>query len=180
MVVNRDRSLLCIIDIQERLLPAIQGGDAVLAGVRDLVTAARLFDVPVLCSEQYPQGLGPTVPDLRAVLSGEEIHAKTCFSCAGDAGISTAVAAAARPQLILCGVEAHVCVLQSVLGFKAQGYEVLVVRDAVSSREPASASAALDRCTLAGIPTPTREMILFEWMEDAAQPIFKDFRTLVV
>lgn len=179
MLLDRGRSVLCVIDIQERLLPAMTGGDAMLDAVRKLIAASRRLSVPILASEQYPKGLGPTVPDLAGDLHKGEIFEKTAFSCARDTRLVEEIAATQRRQLVLCGIEAHVCVLQTALGFNAAGYDVAVVRDAVTSRHPDSVAAALERCTLTGIATPTLEMVLFEWLEEAATPEFKDLRGLI-
>lgn len=179
MLISRDRSLLLIIDVQERLIPAIHRGDLVIEGASMLIEVARRLSIPVRCSEQYPKGLGPTVPGVRTHLSEDEIYPKTAFSCAEDTGIAGAVAATRRRQLILCGVESHVCVLQSAIGFQTQGYEVFVVTDAVSSRAPSSVDAAKARLTAAGIQLVTREMAFFEWLGAAGTPEFKDLRHLV-
>jgi nicotinamidase-related amidase len=179
MLLDRRRSVLLAIDIQERLLPAMTGGEGMLNATRTLIQAARRLEIPVLASEQYPKGLGPTVPDLARDLADGEVLTKTAFSCARDSGIAAGIGALQRRQLVLCGIEAHVCVLQTALGFAAAGYEVAVVRDAVTSRKQESVAAALDRLTLNGIPTPTKEMVLFEWLEEAATPEFKDLRGLI-
>ncbi len=179
MLIDATRSLLLTIDIQERLLPAIHDGDRVLTNTLKLIQAARRLDVPVLCSEQYPRGLGPSVADLSAVMEDGEILPKVHFSCAADPGIAKVVAQSGRRQLILCGVEAHVCVLQSAFGFKEAGYDVFVVLDAVSSRAPDSVLVAKDRFLAAGISVVTLEMTLFEWLHQAATPEFKDLRGLI-
>jgi nicotinamidase-related amidase len=179
VLIDRDRSLLLIVDVQERLVPAIHEGGRVIEGIEMLMTAARRLGVPVLCSEQYPKGLGPTVPVLRDRLNDPEIHAKTAFSCAADPGIAAAVAKTRRRQIVICGVEAHVCVLQSAIGFRETGHEVFVVRDAVSSRAPASVAAALDRLAASGGQAVTREMVFFEWLGAAGTEEFRDLRSLV-
>ena len=179
MIVEKSASLLCVIDLQERLLPAIHEGDRVLAKTLTLVEAARRLSVPILCSEQYPKGLGHSVPKLREALKPGEIMEKTHFSCAKDPDIQEFVRHSHRRQLILCGTESHVCVLQTALGFKQKGYDVFVVIDAVSSRAPASVDAAVNRLTLEGIPCITVEMVLFEWLEQAATQDFRDLRDLI-
>lgn len=180
MIVEKDASLLCVIDLQERLLPAIHEGERALANSLKLVEAARRLSVPLLCSEQYPKGLGHSVPALREALKPEEIMEKVHFSCAKDPEIQEFVRHSHRRQLVLCGTEAHVCVLQSALGFKQKGYEVFVVLDAVSSRRSESVAAASDRLRLSGIPCVTTEMVLFEWLDQAATPEFRALRDLIV
>jgi nicotinamidase-related amidase len=179
MLMKRERASLCVIDIQERLLPVMHQGDDVLNASLKLIEAARRLAIPVLCSEQYPKGLGPSVAPLAAALEQEEIFAKTHFSCADEPLISEALGRSRRRQLVLCGVEAHVCVLQSALGFHAAGYEVFVVGDAISSRSPDSVQAAKARLLQAGISVVTLEMVVFEWLGQAGTPEFKDLRGLI-
>lgn len=179
MLINRDRSILFVIDVQERLIPAIHQGGDVIEGALMLIEAARRLSIPVRCSEQYPKGLGPTVPALREQLAENEIFSKTAFSCAEDAEIARSVGETRRRQLILCGVESHVCVLQTAIGFQTHGYDVFVVADAVSSRAPDSVDSAKARLLAAGVHVVTREMVFFEWLGAAGTPEFKELRHLV-
>ena len=178
MLIECDLSLLFVVDIQERLVPAIYESDRVVANSARLIEAARTLSIPILCSEQYPKGLGHTVPEIRSSLSDGEIYHKTHFSCARDDVITTAVAATGRRQIILCGTESHVCVLQSAFGFKAAGYDVFVVEDAVSSRRPESVTSAIRRLSMAGIGVVTTEMTLFEWIGQAGTEDFRALRHL--
>ncbi|MDW3207410.1 MAG: hydrolase [Alphaproteobacteria bacterium] len=179
MLIDAKQSLLLTIDVQERLLPAIHEGDRVLANCLKLIEAARRLEIPALCSEQYPKGLGPSVPELKAALASDEIMPKLHFSCAADPDMARRIAESGRRQLILCGVEAHVCVLQSAFGFREAGYDVFVVLDAVSSRSPDSVAAARDRFLAGGVSVVTLEMVLFEWLHQAATPEFRDLRGLI-
>jgi isochorismate hydrolase len=155
-------------------------GGAMLAAAARLIHGARRLGVPAVVSEQYPQGLGPTVPDLRDALAPDTlVLAKTAFSCLGDRALKAALAADGREQVVVCGLEAHVCVLQTSLDLLAQDRQVFVVADAVASRAPRDRALALDRLVQAGAQVVSVEMVLFEWLVDAADPAFKDVSRLV-
>jgi nicotinamidase-related amidase len=183
MLLKAARSQLLVVDLQERLVPAIDEGDRVLHNVNLLVRGAERLGVPVTVTEQYPKGLGPTVAPVRDALGSDAaILPKTTFSAAEDPAAAeriSGLAGAGRDQLVVCGVEAHVCVLQSALGFKRAGAEVFVVGDAVSSRSPHSVQAACARLLHAGCHWVTAEMALFEWMERAGTEAFRALSPLL-
>jgi len=174
MLLDAGRSQLLLVDVQERLMPAMHEAERVVEGCGRLVEAACTLGVPATVSEQYPRGLGATVPQLAERL-GPEVprFAKTHFSCAGDAAILGRLAAAGRPQVVLAGVEAHVCVLQTALQLKAMGFQPAVVWDAVASRTPESRELARERLGRAGVDLVNGEMVLFEWLQRAGTPAFK-------
>ena len=179
MIVDRDRSVLLVIDVQERLAPATAEPDRVIANCAVLMKAAARLDVPVLVSEQYPKGLGPTVGALRGLAADADIYPKLHFSCADDPGYRARLDALGRRQAILAGMETHVCVLQTALGAKAIGYQVAVVGDAVSSRAPDNKAAALARMAANGIEVVTTEMIVFEWLGQAGTEAFRELSALI-
>jgi len=179
MLIERQRSCLLVIDIQERLITAIHEAARVVANTAVLLKAASRLGVPVLFSEQYPKGLGPTVPDLARFQPAAGPLIKSEFSCAQAPGYEDRLRATGRDQLVLTGIEAHVCVLQSALGFRERGYPVFVVADAVSSRRPDSAALALERLRGGGISIVTTEMVLFEWLGRAGTPEFKELSALI-
>jgi nicotinamidase-related amidase len=148
-----------------------------------LMQAAARLGVPILVSEQYPQGLGPTVAELRHLAPPESIHAKTAFSCADDPDLRLKLADFQRAQVIVCGIEAHVCVLQTALGLSAKdgsnGVAPVVVADATSSRTHANREAALARLRANNVPVVTTEMVLFEWLGRAGTPEFKELSRLI-
>lgn len=160
-------SQLLLIDFQARLLPAIEGGDAAVANAVRLCEAAKLMGVPTLRTEQYPQGLGPTVPPLANF--GEVVEKRTFSSLRQPAFKSQLVAR----QLVVAGCETHVCVLQTVIDLIEAGHEVWVVADAVGSRTSANWRAGLDRMQRAGADLVTTEMVLFEWLGTSEHPHFK-------
>jgi nicotinamidase-related amidase len=179
MLLDAKRSHLVVVDLQERLMPAIHDGESVIRNAKILLAAATRLNVPVTVTEQYPKGLGGTVQPVRDALPREAaILAKTAFSAARDTGIAergAALRSDGRDQLVICGTEAHICVLQSALEFRRMGMEVFVVADAVSSRSSHSAQAACARLLHAGCHWVTTEMVVFEWMSEAAT---EDFRAL--
>lgn len=179
MLITRENSCLCVVDIQERLLPAMHNKEEVVANNRRLLAAAKRLGVPVLASEQYPKGLGPTVADLKPLVPASGFAEKIEFSCAANGGYMDRLRALGRGQAIVTGIEAHVCVLQTAFGFKAGGIECFVVADAVGSRTQANHDAALARLRDAGIELVTTEMVLFEWLGRAGTPEFKDVSALV-
>jgi len=179
MLLDAARSALLVVDLQERLAPAIDGIDQVLANAARVIRAARRLDVPIVCSEQYPKGLGHTVPPIAELLPEGAIVDKVEFSAAANAAVSGRLAATGRPEVLICGIEAHVCVLQSAMQLAEGGVPVTVVRDACSSRRPESAAAAWDRLARHGVELVTSEMVLFEWMRRADSPEFRELSKLI-
>lgn len=171
-LLRADRSMLLVVDVQARLVPAIHEGAAVVRRVVWLVRLAQALGIPVAATEQYPQGLGPTVPEVATLLPAGAIGSKVEFSCAA-AGCLDVLPGADRPQVVVAGIEAHVCVLQSAFGLAAQGREVFVVADAVGSRDPANRALALERMGRSGIGIVSGEMAGFEWLERAGTERFR-------
>ena len=182
-LLQRERSALAVIDLQERLMPAIADGDAVTRAAGILVDAARHLDVPVIATEQYPKGLGPTVGEIAGRLPNDApVVGKLTFSAARNrdfTGHVERLAAAGRDQIVVCGVESHVCVMQTVADLGAQGRAVHLVADACGSRQAGSKDAALARIRAMDISCVTTEMVLFEWLEAAGTPVFKTVSALV-
>lgn len=174
MLIEAAKSTLLVVDIQERLLPAMSDGQAALAQATKLMQGAARLGVPILVSEQYPKGIGASVPQIAALAPVGATHSKMTFSCAEEPAIAAAVAATKRPLLVLCGIEAHVCVLQTAFGFAARGYRVAVVWDATASRRESDRRLAYDRLFQAGIVLASLEMVLFEWLGVAGTPEFKE------
>lgn len=172
ILMDRALSTLLVVDVQGRLLPAIDAGDAVLGHCVALVSAAGEMAVPCVISEQYPEGLGPTVDTLLDVAAKAQRVTKRHFSCVAE-GCLAATAVSARPQVVVCGTEAHVCVQQTVLELLAQGKTVFVVADAVGSRLALSKQLALERMRAAGAAVVTREMVIFEWLRVAGTDEFR-------
>jgi nicotinamidase-related amidase len=173
--IDRTRSLLLSIDLQVRLVPAIEGGAAMTVNASRLLRAARLLDVSRLFTEQYPKGLGPTVEDLP--VEADRVVPKMAFSACGVPGFVESLPGDAH--VIVTGCEAHVCVLQTVLDLRAAAREVFVVRDAVGSRRAEDKEAGLSRMAGHGAEIVTTEMVVFEWLGSAEHPRFKDVVALI-
>ena len=175
-MMTAEGAVLLLIDLQERLMPAIHDREAVVARAVRLAEAAQLLDVPIRATEQYPAGLGPTVAPLAAYPQG--VLSKTTFSAAEAPGFHDLFPTGAA-EIVVAGVEAHVCVLQTVLGLLRPGHRVFVVADAVGSRDPADKAVALDRASRHGAEIVTSEMVLFEWLHDAEHPKFREVQKLL-
>lgn len=173
MLMNARDSALLVVDVQERLLPHIHDWQRVLENVAWLVKVAQKLDVPVMASEQYPKGIGATHADVAALLPKEAIVEKLHFSCVA-AHCLTPLAAASRRQIVVCGIESHVCVQQTALDLKRNGKEVFIVDEAVGSRRPSDKALALERMRAHGIDVVSREMVAFEWLHQAGTPVFKE------
>jgi nicotinamidase-related amidase len=168
-VLRADASLLLVVDLQERLMPAIADGQSVLANTCRLVRGATRLDVAVHATEQNPDGLGPTVAPVAELLPAPAAP-KTAFAADVPAHAGTVVVA---------GCEAHVCVQQTVLGLRAAGRDVAVVADAVGSRTEANRERALDRLRAHGVDVVTTEMVLFEWLHDSDNAAFREVQKLI-
>ena len=167
------RSMLLLIDVQERMLPAVRDHAEVTANILRLLGAARRIGVPVAAVEQYPQGLGPTTPAIAARLPEGAIGAKRHFSSVAARCLAS-LPGADRAQIVIAGVEAHVCVLQTALELMEEGREVYIVADCVGSRRESDRELALARMRQDGAHIVSREMVVFEWLGEADTPLFRD------
>lgn len=169
-------SLLCVIDVQERLLAAMPDGERIVSRTRRLAEAARLLGVARILTEQYPRGLGPTDAGLAALLPPP--LTKMSFSCCGCAGFDTEIGPAAA--VVLAGLETHVCVAHTAIDLLERGIGVFVAVDAVGSRHRIDHDVALRRLESAGAVLTTSEAVLFEWCRSAEHPDFQQLRRLVL
>lgn len=172
MLIRSEQSLLLLIDLQERLAPAIAGIDEVLGHNLWLVGVAQRLDIPVAATVQYPAGLGPMVPELASRIPAESVVEKICFSAVADGCLET-LPAMSRRQVVLTGTESHVCVLQTALGLLALGKEVFVVAEATGSRRAPDKELALARMRQEGCRIVSREMVAFEWLHKAGTELFR-------
>ncbi len=178
-LLDRKRTLLLIVDVQDRLAPVIDNNESVLANCARLLAGCRILDVPVLVSEQYPRGLGETVESIRSLASDAEIAEKITFSCLRDRELTERIAESGRDTLLVAGMEAHVCVTQTVLDALDRGYHVQVAADAVGSRSPDNRVVALARMAREGATITTTESALFELLKKAGTAQFKQISKLV-
>ncbi len=166
-------SALIVVDVQSKLAPVIADGAAAIERIGLALEAAEALGVPVLASEQYPRGLGTTVAELKARLPADARIAKTHFSCLREADFAQRWQALGRCQALVCGMETHVCVMQTCLDLLRAGVETFVLVDGVGSRRTSDRAVALARLAAAGaVPLPT-ESAIFEWMGDCGHPAFK-------
>lgn len=173
---DADDCVLLVIDFQERLAAAMPAADleATVTRTARLLQAAALLDVPVLRTEQYPKGLGATLAQIQHHISGPDAGLeKTGFSCCSAAGFSERLQALQRRQIILAGMETHVCVLQTAFDLKQQGYQVFVAQDACCARSRERTRNGLARMRQADIMVTHSESVVFEWLRDAAHPQFR-------
>lgn len=176
LTLDRRTSLLLLVDLQGRLHPAIEDGPAVAREAARLAQLAKLFEVPVWATEHCPDRIGPLLPELAAL--SENTFQKTSFDACRTAAFRDALPPG-RTDIVICGYEAHICVMQTALGLLGLGRRVWAVRDAMGSRRAASREAALARLARAGAEIITTEMAGFEWAEDAADPSWRSLLALV-
>lgn len=173
MLAKPEHCQLLIVDVQDKLAPHVHEGDAVVAQCANLIGAAQLLGVPVLVSEHYPEGIGHTVATLRDLIPPTAVMRKDHFSCLSELECRERLRVPGRPWLVIAGMEAHVCVMQTALEAHEGGLNVLVVADAVGSRRASDRSLALERMRAAGVTLVSREMIIFEWAGRGATDTFR-------
>lgn len=171
------RSCLCVIDVQEKLLPVVDNATNIVRRIEKLIAAANELQVECLGTEQYPEKLGSTVPELKQKLS--HVLTKRMFSVRECFAGFESLWQAGRRSIVLCGIETHVCILQSALDLLAAGWDVYVVLDAVGSRHVWDHQTAIERMRQAGAKVVTSEMVMFEWCETSAHPNFRAISQLV-
>jgi nicotinamidase-related amidase len=172
-------SVLVVVDVQDKLLAKVPSAAVLVQNAAFLLDAAALLGVPAVGTEQYPKGLGPTTAEIARRLP-DGLPAKTAFSCCGAAGFLTDLRSLGRPNVVLAGMETHVCVLQTALDLLEAGFTVYLPVDALASRSVIDHDAALRRLERAGAVLTTAETVAFEWVADASHPKFKALSKLVI
>ncbi|MDD5471911.1 MAG: hydrolase [Sideroxydans sp.] len=173
--LQAEHSLLLVVDVQERLSAAMDqdGLQRAVKHIGILLESAHALSVSVIVTEQYVKGLGPTVAAVKEKTGNATFFEKISFSCCGNADLMAQLRQSGRTQIVVCGMETHVCVQQTVLDLLQEGYVVHVVKDAVMSRAPANRDTALEAMTLAGaVPTST-ETAVFQWLRVAGTEVFR-------
>jgi len=178
-VLNKENTVLVVVDVQTKLLNVMHEKDDLLANLKKLVHGVQVLEVPIIWNEQYPQGLGSTVPELAELMGEETALPKVCFSCYQNPEFVTKLEALGRKQVLLCGIEAHICVYQTALELQANGYEVEVVTDAISSRALSNKEIAITKLDRKGIGLTSTEMALFELLAVAKGDQFKAINRIV-
>lgn len=180
MKCRRDNTAVLIVDYQTKLIPAIGHKEELIKRSRILLEGLKLLGIPMIISEQYPKGLGPTVPEIRETV-GDEVKAlpKTTFSCWNDEGLREAINTTGCSNILVCGTETHICVLQSAIDMKMAGKDVLIVEDCVGSRFDNDKAVGLKRAEQEGIRLSTTETVLFELLQAAGSAEFKAISKLI-
>lgn len=173
MLIDRDKSLVLLIDVQEKLFPFISEKDVLLEHCHWILSLAKELSVTTLVTEQYPKGLGQTINELTPYSEHSSVMTKTTISCVADPEISLALEASKREHYILIGIEAHACVMQTALELRSSGKEVFVVVEAIGSRQQSDKELACSRMQQQGVQLISREMLFFEWLPDSKAPEFK-------
>jgi nicotinamidase-related amidase len=173
--LRADECVLAVIDIQEKLLPAIHEKERLIRNSQLLIRLANIVSLPVVVSTQYSKGLGPTVPEILSLLPDAKPVDKLEFGCFGNGEFCSAVSLlAGRNTLLLCGMETHICVMQTALGALTQGLNVHVAADAVGSRAELNWKLGLERLRAAGAVISSTEMMMYELMQRSGTPVFKE------
>jgi isochorismate hydrolase len=178
-MLNAINTLLVVVDVQGKLAHLMHNRESLFKNLKTAIQGARVLELPILLTEQYPQGMGPTIPEIASVLDGVMPIAKTSFSCCGSEAFMAALDQIGRYQILLAGIEAHVCVQQTALDLMENGYEVQVLADAVSSREPENRELAFKRMRHAGAAITSTEAALFEILRRSDVAAFKQVLALV-
>jgi len=170
---------LTVVDVQGKLAQLMHGREALFRNVQILVLAAKILEIPILWCQQCPDALGPTIPEIAQHLSDIEPINKSAFSCCGTEQFIAGLKDLARNQVLLCGIETHVCIYQTAVDLLRQGFNVNVIADAVSSRTLENKQIALNRLAVEGAKITCTEMALFELLKTAEHPKFKQVTRLV-
>jgi nicotinamidase-related amidase len=179
MRLNVEKCIGLVIDIQEKLLPAMGERDSFLTSAVKLIQGLNALSVPILVTQQYTKGLGDTVPEVANLFEQFEYTEKKAFSCFDEPVFATNLSVSGKTMVIICGIESHVCVLQTAVDLKQAGYFPVVVADAISSRTSKSVEMALERFRFEGIMFTTCESVLFELTRSADNPNFKAISKII-
>jgi nicotinamidase-related amidase len=178
-MLKPENSMLILVDVQEKLSNAMHEKSLLIENTVKMVQGAKILGLPIVWTEQNPKGLGPTVPEVRGLLAGSEPVIKLSFSCCGEPTFMEAIGKLGRKQIVVCGIESHVCVYQTVADLVRLGYEVQVLTDCVSSRTPANRAVGLERCKESGASMTSVETVLFELLGAAEGDRFKSMLKVV-
>jgi len=178
-ILARNKTALLIVDVQKRINAVQMQGELVVSSIATLIRACKVLEIPIFLTEQYPKGLGPTEPAILELLEDIPVIQKMTFSCCGIDALTEQLETANRRQIVVVGIEAHVCVQQTVLDLMAMGFQVHIPKDAVSSRKALDYETALERMAQAGAILSTVETVVFELLEKAGTDVFKSVSRLI-
>ena len=178
-MLSSDKVVMVVVDVQERLIPHIWEKEKIIKNMQILIKGMEILNVPILLTEQYPEGLGETIPQIKKLLSDVSPISKMTFDCSNNKSFMDRINGLERKQVVLCGIESHVCIYQTAIGLRDKGYEVEVVADGVSSRREANKEIALQRMRDSGVGITSVETVLFELLKTAEGKEFKEILKLV-
>lgn len=178
-ILNSNDTLFLTIDIQEKLLNSTFNRDTLEKNAKILTSTAKTLDIPVIITEQYPQGLGETINSVKSVLQNATFFEKVTFNALEDKNLIQAIEATGRKQIIVLGIETHICVHQTVASLLSNNYNVTVAKDACGSRSEFQYNSGLDIMKSNGANIKTTEMIIFELLKTAKHPNFKEIQALI-
>jgi len=178
-MLDISKSLLVIVDVQGKLAQLMHDKDKLFENIRILIKAVKILNIPILWCQQCPEFLGATVPEIAGLLADDEPINKAAFSCCGEENFNIRLNESSRQQIILCGIETHVCIYQTAFDLHRKGFYVEVIADAVSSRSPDNKQLALSKMSARGINISCTEMALFELLKTAVHPQFKNIAKLI-
>lgn len=180
MRIHPGNTMALVIDFQERLIPVIDNNEELLHNTEILIKGLNVLKIPLLVTQQYTKGIGMTVPKLTAAIGeGFTYYDKLSFSCMGDETIYQKIGASGKRNIIICGIEAHICVLQTVIDLQERGYQVFLVEDCIGSRREKDRQAGIRRAIAEGALPATYESILFEMTVKAGDDVFKQISKLI-
>ncbi len=177
-VLEKDNSLLLIIDIQEKLVRALDK-DVIVKNSEKIVKAANILNIPVVITQQYPKGLGETIPEIKNNLGTSSFIDKTSFNACLEEGFLDLLKLYGKKQIVICGIETHICVHQTAAALINEGYEVYVAKDVCASRRKYEFKQGIDIMQQNGAKISCLEIILFEWLKTAKNPDFKEIQALI-
>jgi nicotinamidase-related amidase len=178
-MIDLKNCCLVVVDVQGKLAQLMYDNQTLFKNIEILIKAAKVLSIPVIWCQQVPEALGPTIPQIAELLSGDQPINKSSFSCCGDEQFIDRLNTLNCSNILLCGIETHVCIYQTALGLMAKSKYVTVVADAVSSRTPENKQLALNRMKSKGVDISSVEMTLFELLKTAKHPQFRDIAKLV-
>lgn len=178
-MLEADSTVLLIIDVQDRLYRAMHDKEAMAETIEKLIRGTRMLGVPLIATEQYPGGIGPTIPNIAALLGGVPVISKLSFNCCNEPAFLEAFSALYRRQVLIAGIESHVCVYQTALALLDRGHDVQIVADGVSSRTERNRDLGLRRMRDEGAKITGMEMALFELLKTAGTEIFRDVSRII-
>ncbi len=179
MKLERNQTVLVIIDVQSKLLPVIYDYPALVENMKKIIKGAKILGIPIILTEQYPRGLGLTIDEIKKTISEYHPIEKVSFSCCREESFITRIKQLNRKQILVCGIEAHICVYQTCMDLLSEGYEVHLLVDAISSRKMANRNLTIEKLHGMGVQITSVEMALFEILKDATSDEFKKISRIV-